>query len=241
MKRKRLSNREWVFKASKKGRRSKTFKTKSGSAQKYNNPEIPVGRTGLGNRTFVKLVYSQKINGGGTTLGTAGTLQFNLNSLFDPDRTGVGHQPMGFDQLAALYERYIVTRAEYKLTMVNSSTTQNTIYVINVSDAVTTSPDMEQYIEQGNCRVGMLTTANGGDAQVKLSGMVNLWELQGLDYSEYMSSNGSDALVSANPTDIGVLNIVTCDAGAGTCASWNGIIEITYYAHLRGSQLTVKS
>ncbi len=35
---------------------------------------------------------------------------FRLNSLYDPDLTGTGHQPYGFDQFAALYSRYKVDR-----------------------------------------------------------------------------------------------------------------------------------
>ena len=31
-----------------------------------------------------------------------------MNSLFDPDQTGTGHQPYYFDQFAALYNRYTV-------------------------------------------------------------------------------------------------------------------------------------
>jgi len=33
---------------------------------------------------------------------------FNANSLYDPDQTGTGHQPNGYDTLSALYSRYLV-------------------------------------------------------------------------------------------------------------------------------------
>ena len=31
-----------------------------------------------------------------------------MNSLFDPDFTGTGHQPYYFDQFATIYQRYTV-------------------------------------------------------------------------------------------------------------------------------------
>jgi hypothetical protein len=34
--------------------------------------------------------------------------QFRANSIYDPDLTGIGHQPRGRDQLALLYEKYCV-------------------------------------------------------------------------------------------------------------------------------------
>jgi len=58
------------------------------------------------NRT---LRYSQLLTLTAGASGLFGTEQiFRLNSLFDPDLTGVGHQPYGYDSLAALYYRYKV-------------------------------------------------------------------------------------------------------------------------------------
>lgn len=40
--------------------------------------------------------------------GTATSNSFRANSLHDPNETGVGHQPMYFDTLTAVYRRYVV-------------------------------------------------------------------------------------------------------------------------------------
>lgn len=48
---------------------------------------------------------------------------YSANGLFDPDITGIGHQPMGFDQLIALYEHYTVLNAKVTVSFVNESTT----------------------------------------------------------------------------------------------------------------------
>jgi hypothetical protein len=58
------------------------------------------------NRT---LRYSQLVTLTAGASGLFGTEQiFRLSSLFDPDLTGTGHQPYGFDTLAAIYYRYKV-------------------------------------------------------------------------------------------------------------------------------------
>jgi len=53
-----------------------------------------------------------------STSGSLGYKQFRLNSLFDPDLTGTGHQPRYFDQLcggAGPYNKYRVTDVEVTL------------------------------------------------------------------------------------------------------------------------------
>lgn len=46
--------------------------------------------------------------------GNAGGNIFRLNSVYDPDYTGAGHQPLYLDQFAAVYGRYVVTGADIK-------------------------------------------------------------------------------------------------------------------------------
>ncbi len=47
---------------------------------------------------------------------------YRLNSLYSPQSTGSGgHQPYGFDQLAALYRRYKVTDVRINVSVSNSS------------------------------------------------------------------------------------------------------------------------
>lgn len=48
------------------------------------------------------------------TAGVPTVRQYLLNSVFDPDVTGVGHQPFGRDQIVSLgYTKYCVTAAKY--------------------------------------------------------------------------------------------------------------------------------
>jgi len=50
---------------------------------------------------------------------------FSVNGMYDPDISGLGHQPMGFDQLMALYEHYTVTSCKITASFVNESSTEN--------------------------------------------------------------------------------------------------------------------
>ncbi|AXQ66120.1 MAG: putative capsid protein [Circoviridae sp.] len=50
-----------------------------------------------------------------STVGAVATNAFRMNSLFDPDSTGTGHQPYYFDQLAALYNSYTVIKSNLKV------------------------------------------------------------------------------------------------------------------------------
>lgn len=54
-----------------------------------------------------RLRYTEQFN----LNATAGTIAYNdlcANGLYDPNLTGVGHQPYGFDQIMTLYNHYVV-------------------------------------------------------------------------------------------------------------------------------------
>lgn len=52
-------------------------------------------------------------------LGTPTFYQLSANGLYDPDITGGGHQPNGFDQMMALYNHYEVLSSECKFDVFN--------------------------------------------------------------------------------------------------------------------------
>lgn len=61
----------------------------------------------------------------------------SANNIFDPDTSGGGHQPLGFDNWAALYATYIVVGSRIRVTFQpsTSSATEPYIYGVYLSDS----------------------------------------------------------------------------------------------------------
>lgn len=69
-------------------------------------------------RYIVKQKYSQTFPINASSYTTYG---FNLNSVYDPDRSSTGHQPYGYDQLSALYNRYRVISCNWRINVASDS------------------------------------------------------------------------------------------------------------------------
>jgi len=111
---------------SKMGKRKRvgTWGTKAKKKARQYNPVrgISVRNSDFGfpDTLTTKLKYADWFNVTGSA-GAVGNSVFQLNSLWDPETTGVGHQPMYFDQLcgasgSAPYARYRVKGATIKVT-----------------------------------------------------------------------------------------------------------------------------
>lgn len=74
-------------------------------------------------------------------LGSTGNnvWQFVGNACYDPDLTGIGHQPLYFDNYASVYERYHVTYATISVTVVNHFV--NTAVNDNTTNLTRTQPN----------------------------------------------------------------------------------------------------
>lgn len=83
--------------------------------------------------------------------GILASYTFSANGLYDPNITGTGHQPMGFDQLMQFYNHYTVIGSRIKATFVNVDSTYDCIVGIYKGSASSiTTVDVNELIEQGD-------------------------------------------------------------------------------------------
>lgn len=108
---------------------------------------------GLGNTKRVKMSYYETI-GLTSTSGIVAKHTFNLASIFDPDVTGVGHQPFGHDEYAVLYKEYYVTGAKISVKWSNIATN-------NIGHKVFVTMDKDNVID-GNLDTRMEQTKGSG-------------------------------------------------------------------------------
>lgn len=80
-------------------------------------------------------------------VGTTAYHTFSANGLFDPDISGVGHQPRGFDQWMQLYTRYVVTKAKITLQASNDNGTASALVGVAVTTDQLTSTDVRDFTE----------------------------------------------------------------------------------------------
>jgi hypothetical protein len=97
---------------------SKSATRGNGSALKDARDHLPL----LGNQYEDRkmLYYEYQI----TLTGASGILDthyFSANGIFDPDITGTGHQPIGFDQAMLFFEQYVVFRSTITVTFKNNA------------------------------------------------------------------------------------------------------------------------
>lgn len=99
----------------KKSYKKKSYKKKGG----YQN--VNISRTPLPRKFCTKMRYSQAFTLSPGVTGIVGYNTFRLNSVYDPDYTGSGHQAMGFDQIMPLYDHCNVIGVKWKITGASSA------------------------------------------------------------------------------------------------------------------------
>jgi hypothetical protein len=126
---------------------------------------------------------------------------FLLNSIFDPDYTGVGHQPYYHDQLQAIYGQYIVTAAEIRATFSDPSSDGVAIACqMNGSTQGTTvisGNNIFDYMERPN--TALLWLNDSGNQVCRLNQKINLPELEGVSLQQYMANDNYRADFAVSP------------------------------------------
>lgn len=92
----------------------KSKKTKKAARKQTLWSRVP--RSPFPDRALTKLRYVDRIDMEQQTLGIRARWLFSCNNVFDPNFTSIGHQPMGYDQYAELYNHYNVKQSHIKVT-----------------------------------------------------------------------------------------------------------------------------
>jgi len=179
------------------------WKKKGKKVWRKRKPTVLVDRalTPIPQRYITKMKYSETI-----TTSALGLYAFNLNDIFDPNRSGVGHQPYGHDTLATLYNRYRVIACGWRITC-NAQTAGNSVMLgvmpANEVIAFTSSSEMRE-----NPRAKYVVASGGGPAQT-VSGKVYLPSLVGRTKAQYMADDRYQAQFGSSPSELAILNIKT--------------------------------
>jgi len=156
---------------------------------------------------------------------------YNLNSLFDPDRTGVGHQPSGFDQWSAFYNRYRVDRVRVQLDFVNNSSTSVTSLLAlpnNDATAINTVATLQAGCEAPFAWSRAIAT-NAGMNVCRYVRSFNLNQIVGVTAAKYEADDSYQAVTSASPTEMIALHVVAQDFGFSTNVNILARVKITYF------------
>lgn len=154
-------------------------------------------------RYICKMKYAETVYSDVT-----GQYIFNLNSLYDPNRTGVGHQPYGYDPLAQLYNRYRVISCGWRITSPTNSYRQIGCMPSNDSGITyTTFSEMKE-----NPRAKYIVQATGAQVAV-LHGKSYIPALMGRTKAQYMADDNYQATVTSSPAELALLYIQTSTAG----------------------------
>lgn len=154
--------------------------------------------TGIVDVYQCKLKYASSFLLTCATLGTSSTYVWRMNSLFDPDFTGGGHQPYMFDQISSLYTYYNVTSCSVLLQMTPVTTSQDIIQIATRFNAQVDAAPPTAYEYLNELSRTKLTSLSPG-TQKRVKGVANIAKLLGVGSKIYRTDFDYLTLVGANP------------------------------------------
>lgn len=186
----------------------------------------PLGMLGMPDRLRVVLPYSQLNLYSGSALPSAQV--FRVNSAFDPDFSGTGHQPSYFDKISAVYGRYYVAGFSLEVHISQqAAATQATEWVVCYSDQNISANTVEELTEAKYQMSGILGLPTGAGAVAKVfMPEMTTQKLMGQPITEPDDNMYAD--VGANPNDVawGIIKLQTVDATANVSARIRAILYL---------------
>lgn len=184
--------------------------------------------------TVKRLRYSTSFAAGCTSGAITSTQVFRANDLFDPDFSGTGHQPMGFDQLMLWYNHFTVMTAKIILVCKNLSLNPHTI-CLRVDGDSTALTTIDRIVELGGGVTVDLDSSAGYGATKKLSMSVDIARLQNVRRSALTADPSLQGSASASPTEVTYFHITSWETSGKTCSAEIDVIleQVAHFSEPR--------
>lgn len=173
--------------------------------KKHANTKSRIPRQTFGRVTvphlMVTLPYAEN---GIITEAAAGLGNYNtwvINSAFDPNFTGGGLQPLGFDQYAQFYGRYRVLSVKFEVDWGGRTAGEPTIVGVYASPQSTLPASSIAWTVQPTPtnRTNLIAGSTGGPTVVKQSQKVKIQNVMGVTSSEFKDDQDFSAILTASP------------------------------------------
>lgn len=153
-----------------KRRRSSNLKSK-GSNMRNSRIMRPVYASNypLGTSTIKRFKYTEffTIN---PAIGSVGSYVFKANDMYDPNYTGVGHQPYGYDQIQQFFNHFQVIGSKITFTVYPGNNTPPMVMGVKLDDTNSlTSTNVDAILEQPFVKRKLISNGSsqsGKDTQI---------------------------------------------------------------------------
>jgi len=161
-----------------------------------------------------------------TGTATANSYVFSANGAYDPDISGTGGQPMGFDQMMLYYNHYVVKKARIRAVIGNTSTSLTPSVGIHVSGSSSVVSSIEQLVESGDLVFHELSFAGSYGSRARLNRTLNVGKFQGVNnVLDDPNMRGDSA---SNPAEQSYFHLVTWNPYSATQVASSFQVLIDY-------------
>jgi hypothetical protein len=175
-----------------------------------------------------KLRYCEE-TGFTSTSGAFSTHVYKANDVYDPDYSGGGHQPMGFDQWALLYNHYIVlgSRMRVYLHASDSNTDSMTCGIYLDDDQTLSYNTIPALIEARKGSFAQVGLPAGGNVGKKLTGKFSTKKYFNItNVKDNLDRLGAN--VASSPSETASYHLWYQTADQVTTASLRAVVIIDY-------------
>lgn len=191
----------------------KRFKMAPKRSVVKNRRNVPIGK-GFPLKMTMTHKYEEVIDITSTT-GAQQIHRLLANSMYDPNNTGVGHQPLYFDQMSALYNHYHVIGAKLTCTFIPKASggVAMGVGVLINDDSSAAYTSISNLGEQSRGQTRVIPPSSTSAVKI-----VSKYSAKKMFGGSILANNNLQGTASANPTELAYWDVVAQCYASGTSA-----------------------